>query len=163
MLLSGKPKRAIMFIPPHPPFSFLFCLSQSKSPSQQLWPGWRLKQKASPSMQFLPSVRPLLHCTWKEVCCCSLTLCASHWCRWVHIWRGNELTWLDRPGLTHPKLDGRPRRSPLRVMLGSMKALQATGSGMDPTAVLVMLDDLSMESNVMRSVMVRPMAPECSE
>jgi len=41
--------------------------------------------------------------------------------------------------------------------------LQATGSGMDPTAVLVMLDDLSMESNVMRSVMVRPMAPKCSE
>ena len=34
---------------------------------------------------------------------------------------------------------------------------------MDPTAVLVMLDDLSIESSVMRSVMVRPMAPECSE
>jgi len=85
MLLSGKPKRAIMFVPPHPPFSSFFCAHQPKWESQQLWPGWTLEDKASPSMQFLPSVRPLLQCTWKKVCCCDLTLCPSHPCRFVHI------------------------------------------------------------------------------
>ena len=56
-------------------------------------------------------------------------------------------------------MEGRPSRRPLRVMLGSMRAAQATGSGMAPTAVLVMLGDLTMESRVIKSVMVRPMDP----
>ncbi len=54
VLLSGKPKRAIMFVPPHPLFSSSFCVHQPKWESQQLWPGWTLKDKASPSMQFMP-------------------------------------------------------------------------------------------------------------
>ena len=75
----------------------------------------------------------------------------------------DQSTWLERPGLTQPKLEGSPRRSPWRVMLGSTRAAQDTGSGSAPTVVLVMLLDLKMESSMTRSPMVRPMAPECTQ
>ena len=47
-------------------------------------------------------------------------------------------------------------------MLVSTLAAQATGSGKAPTPVVVMLDDLIMESNKIRSPIVRPKGPECT-